>query len=76
MKIITLVENTADDKSLKPKRGLSIYIETPKHKVLFDLGPKDTFIHCTGHSTFESVRNNMGDKVKRISTGEIIMIME
>jgi len=45
MKIITLVENTAIDKSLKPKHGLSIYIETPKHKVLFDLGPKDAFIH-------------------------------
>jgi len=45
MKIITLVENTTNDKSLKPKHGLSIYIETPKHKVLFDLGPKDTFIH-------------------------------
>jgi len=45
MKIITLVENTAIDKSLKPKHGLSIYIETPNHKVLFDLGPKDAFIH-------------------------------
>jgi 7,8-dihydropterin-6-yl-methyl-4-(beta-D-ribofuranosyl)aminobenzene 5'-phosphate synthase len=45
MKIITLVENTTNDKSLKPKHGLSIYIETPNHKVLFDLGPKDAFIH-------------------------------
>jgi len=45
MKIVTLVENTANDKSLKSEHGLSIYIETPKHKVLFDLGPKDVFIH-------------------------------
>jgi len=40
-----LAENTTSDKSLKPKHGPSIYIETSKHKVLFDLGPKDTFIH-------------------------------
>jgi len=45
MKIIALVENTIKDKTLKPKHGLSIYIETLKHKILFDLGPKDTFIH-------------------------------
>ena len=39
MKKIALVENTTKDKTLKPKHGLSIYIETFKHKVLFDLGP-------------------------------------
>ena len=45
MKIIALVENTTEDKALKPKHGLSVYIETLKHKILFDLGPDDAFIH-------------------------------
>jgi len=45
MKTITLVENTANDKSLKPKHGLSVYIETPNHKILFDLGPDDALVH-------------------------------
>jgi len=42
MKIIALVENTVEGKDLKTVHGLSIYIETPKHKLLFDLGPNDT----------------------------------
>ena len=42
MKITALLENTTKDTALTPKHGLSIYIETPKHKVLFDLGPDDT----------------------------------
>jgi 7,8-dihydropterin-6-yl-methyl-4-(beta-D-ribofuranosyl)aminobenzene 5'-phosphate synthase len=45
MKIISLVENTTNNKTLKSKHGLSCYIETIKHKVLFDLGPNDAFIH-------------------------------
>jgi len=44
MRITALVENTTKDVSLKPKHGLSIYIETLKHKVLFDLGPDDTYL--------------------------------
>ena len=41
MKITALVENqsTCD---LKPVHGLALYIETKKHKILFDLGPDDT----------------------------------
>ena len=42
MRITALLENTTIDTALRPKHGLSIYIETPKHKVLFDLGPDDT----------------------------------
>jgi len=42
MKITALLENTTIDTALTPKHGLSIYIETPKHKTLFDLGPDDT----------------------------------
>lgn len=45
MKITVLMENTTNDKALKPKHGLSIYIETHQHKILFDVGPNDTFIH-------------------------------
>jgi len=45
MKIVALVENTTKNMTLKPKHGLSIYIETHKHKILFDLGSGDVFIH-------------------------------
>jgi len=48
MKITALLENTTRDTALTPKHGLSIYIETPKHKVLFDLGPDDTCIWTGG----------------------------
>lgn len=41
MKIIPLVENTTKS-DMKPKHGLSLYIETEKHKILFDVGPNDT----------------------------------
>jgi len=45
VKITVLVENTANNKALKPKHGLSIHIETHKHKILFDVGPNNAFIH-------------------------------
>lgn len=45
VKIIVLVENTTTDSTLKPKHGFSMYIETTKHKILFDLGPDDTYLH-------------------------------
>jgi len=45
MKITALLENTVKDPALKAKHGLSFYIETTKHKVLFDLGPDDSYIH-------------------------------
>ncbi len=41
MKITTLVENTSNC-NLKAVHGLSFYIETENHKILFDLGPDDT----------------------------------
>lgn len=44
MKIITLVENTAISSEFKNKHGLSFYIETSKHKILFDLGPNGLFL--------------------------------
>lgn len=39
MRIVTLVENTAARTGLEPARGLSIYVETAKHNLLFDMGP-------------------------------------
>jgi 7,8-dihydropterin-6-yl-methyl-4-(beta-D-ribofuranosyl)aminobenzene 5'-phosphate synthase len=45
MKISAIIENTTIDTALTPKHGLSIYIETTKHKILFDLGPDDTCLH-------------------------------
>ena len=44
MRVVTLVENTKINKKFKKKHGLSFYIETKRHKVLFDLGPDKTFI--------------------------------
>ena len=44
MKITALVENTSFCE-LKPKHGISFYIETRKHKILFDLGPDRTLFN-------------------------------
>ncbi len=43
MRITALVENKSACE-LKPKHGLSLYIETKRHKILFDLGPDNTLI--------------------------------
>lgn len=41
MEITALVENQSNCE-LKPKHGLALYIETSKHKMLFDVGPDET----------------------------------
>ncbi len=41
MVITSLVENTANS-GLKARHGLSLYIETKSHRILFDLGPDET----------------------------------
>lgn len=43
MRITALVENKSGC-DLAPTHGLSLYIETEKHRVLFDLGPDDTLL--------------------------------
>lgn len=43
MKILTLLENTACYADLRHAHGLSLYLETPRHKVLFDAGPNGAF---------------------------------
>lgn len=43
MKITVLMENTTNKEGLKTAHGLSLYIETQKHKILFDSGPNGDF---------------------------------
>ncbi len=40
----TLVEDISEDPSMPAEHGLSFYIETPGHKILFDLGQGDLFL--------------------------------
>ncbi len=44
MKVTMLMENTACQEDFVAEHGLSIYIETKKHKILFDTGQTDQFI--------------------------------
>lgn len=44
MKIITLIENTCGRVDCAYEHGLSIYIETGKHRILLDTGATDAFI--------------------------------
>ena len=44
MKIVSLMENSAMREDLCSAHGLSLYIETPKHKILFDMGPDEGFL--------------------------------
>ncbi len=44
MRITTLLENTASDEQFEAAHGISLYIETKKHTILFDMGPNETFI--------------------------------
>jgi len=41
MKIINLIENTCGSSDCIYAHGLSFYVETPKHKLLLDLGPSE-----------------------------------
>ena len=43
MKIVVLVENTTTNENLSSEHGLSLYIETGHHKILFDMGQTDLF---------------------------------
>ena len=45
MKIIALVENTQRNENCIAEHGLSLYIETEKHKLLLDTGQTDAIIH-------------------------------
>jgi 7,8-dihydropterin-6-yl-methyl-4-(beta-D-ribofuranosyl)aminobenzene 5'-phosphate synthase len=45
MKVKTLFENRTISKEYKSKHGLSMYIETSNHKILFDTGTDDSFAY-------------------------------
>lgn len=45
MKVITLFENRTISKEYKYSHGLSLYIETVNHKILFDTGTDDSFAY-------------------------------
>ncbi|MCI2058874.1 MAG: MBL fold metallo-hydrolase [Oscillibacter sp.] len=45
MKITTLLENTACGPELRAAHGLSLYVETGEHRILFDMGPNDDFLY-------------------------------
>ena len=44
MRIVSLVENTAVNDNIGSEHGLSLYIETNGHKILFDMGQTDLFL--------------------------------
>ena len=43
MKITALTENTSVNENIGAEHGLSLYIETDGHKILFDMGQTDMF---------------------------------
>ncbi len=44
MRIVTLVENSCGNENCIAEHGLSIYIETEKHKLLLDTGQTDAVV--------------------------------
>ena len=45
MKVTVLVENTACTDQVMAQHGLSLYLESENHRILFDMGQSDAFIH-------------------------------
>ena len=43
MKLIALMENTACREELRAEHGLSLYLETGSHRILFDMGQSGAF---------------------------------
>ncbi|MBQ2729696.1 MAG: MBL fold metallo-hydrolase [Clostridia bacterium] len=43
MKITVLVENTTEVNGIEAEHGLSLFLETDEHKILFDMGQSDLF---------------------------------
>lgn len=48
MRIISLIENTPGGPGCRYEHGLSVYIETARHKILADTGASDGFLHNAG----------------------------
>lgn len=45
MKLTVLCENTSLNDAIRAEHGLSLYIETGSHRILFDMGQSDAFLH-------------------------------
>lgn len=43
MQITSLIENTTENEELTAEHGLSLFIETEQHKILFDMGQSEKF---------------------------------
>ena len=43
MKAVMLLENLSADSRLEAEHGLSLYLETGDHRILFDTGQTDAF---------------------------------
>lgn len=50
MRVVSLIENTGKRMDLQTEHGLSLYIETAGHKVLFDTGATDRFLENAGEA--------------------------
>ena len=48
VRILSLVENTSASPAYRSKHGLCLYVETERHKILFDLGSNDLFAENAG----------------------------
>lgn len=48
MRLVVLVENTACREDLTAEHGLSLYLETQGHKILFDMGQSEAFADNAG----------------------------
>lgn len=44
MRVISLIENTGTRRDLQTEHGLSLYIETEHHRILFDTGATERFL--------------------------------
>ena len=54
MRITCLAENTATDNRFGAEHGLSLYIETGAHAVVFDMGQTGLFAETPGSSALTS----------------------
>ena len=64
MKIGVLMENTAAREDLSAAHGLSLYIETPKHRILMDMGPNDDYLENAAKLGCEVIRALNADVIE------------
>ena len=69
MKIISLAENTCKSGLYGTEHGLSLYIETEKHKILFDMGQSELFCENAkeNHDNIKFCKLNVDEDKNEIS---------